>query len=324
MQAIRVREFGDPEVMQLEETPDPRPGRGQVVVRVHAVGVNPVDTYIRAGRYARRPDLPYTPGMDAAGVIESVGEGVRGMEPGDRVYIAGSVSGTYAQKALCERSQVFPLPERISFQQGAAIHVPYATAYRALFHRAAAQVGEIVLVHGGSGGVGVAAIQIARSAGMIVIATAGTEQGRELVREQGADRVLDHRDPEHFQQVLDMTAGRGADIILEMLANVNLGRDLKILAKNGRVVVIGSRGTVEIDPRDTMSRDASILGMTLMNASERDSLNIHMALVAGLRNGTLNPVIGREMPLAEAARAHHEVIETPAYGKIVLIPSMPA
>lgn len=324
MQAIRVREFGDPEVMQLEETPDPRPGRGQVVVRVHAVGVNPVDTYIRAGRYARRPDLPYTPGMDAAGVIESVGEGVRGMEPGDRVYTAGSVSGTYAQKALCERSQVFPLPERISFRQGAAIHVPYATAYRALFHRAAAQVGEIVLVHGGSGGVGVAAIQIARSAGMIVIATAGTEQGRELVREQGADRVLDHREPEHFQQVLDMTAGRGADIILEMLANVNLGRDLKILAKNGRVVVIGSRGTVEIDPRDTMSRDASILGMTLMNASERDSLNIHMALVAGLRNGTLNPVIGREMPLAEAARAHHEVIETPAYGKIVLIPSMPA
>lgn len=320
MKAIRVHEFGDPEVMRLEEVPDPQPGPGQVVVRVHAVGVNPVDTYIRAGTYPNKPALPYTPGMDAAGVIDSIGEGVRGIEPGDRVYTAGSITGTYAEKVLCDRSQIYPLPERISFQQGAAIHVPYATAYRALFHRATAQVGEIVLVHGASGGVGIAAIQIARSAGMIVIATAGTEQGRELVREQGADRVVDHKNPEHFQQVLDITAGRGVDIILEMLANVNLGRDLKILAKNGRVVVIGSRGAVEIDPRDTMGRDASILGMTLMNASERDSLNIHMALVAGLRNGTLNPIIGREIPLAEAPRAHREVIETSAYGKIVLIP----
>ncbi|HOB72980.1 MAG TPA: NADPH:quinone reductase [Phycisphaerae bacterium] len=320
MKAIRVHEFGDPEVMRIEEMPDPQPGPGQVVVRLHAIGVNPVETYIRSGRYARTPSLPYTPGTDAAGVIEAVGEGVHGIEIGDRVYTAGSVTGTYAERALCERSQVFPLPERISFQQGAAIYIPYATAYRALFHRAAAQVGEIVLIHGASGGVGLAALQIARAAGMIVIATAGTEQGRELVRQQGADRVLDHKDPEHFQQVLDITGGRGVDIILEMLANVNLGRDLKILARGGRVVVIGNRGTVEIDPRDTMGRDASILGMTLMNASERDALNIHMALVAGLRNGTLNPVVGREIPLAEAARAHHEVIETSAYGKIVLIP----
>jgi NADPH2:quinone reductase len=319
MKAIRVHEFGDPEVMRLEEVRDPVPGLGQVLVRMHAVGVNPVDTYIRAGRYASKPALPYTPGMDGAGVIEAVGEGVSGVEVGDRVYTAGSVSGTYAEKAVCNRWQVFPLPERISFQQGAGVNVPYATAYRALFHRAKAQVGEIVLVHGASGGVGVAAVQIARSAGLIVLGSAGTDQGRELVSQQGADRVLDHKDPEHFQKVLEITGGRGVDIILEMLANVNLGRDLRVLAKDGRVVVIGSRGTVEIDPRDTMGRDASILGMTLMNAKERDVLNIHMALVAGMRNGRLNPVIGKEMPLEDAPRAHREVIESPAYGKIVLL-----
>lgn len=318
MKAIRVHEFGEPEVMRLEEVPDPVPGPGQVVVKVHAVGVNPVDTYIRSGKYPKKPSLPYTPGMDAAGVIESVGPEVTGAEIGDRVYVAGSMSGTYAEKTLCQRSQVYPLPERISFAQGAAVYVPYATAYRALFHRAQAQAGEIVLVHGGSGGVGVAAIQIARSAGLIVFATAGTDEGRKLVAEQGADRVLDHNDPEHLARAVEITGGRGVNIILEMLANVNLGNDLKALAQNGRVVVIGSRGTVEIDPRDTMARDATILGMTLMNAGERDLLNIHMALVAGLRNGTLNPVVGREIPLAEAPRAHREVIETSAFGKIVL------
>lgn len=320
MKAIRVREFGPPEVLRIEEVPDPQPGPEQVVVRVHAVGVNPVETYIRSGTYPRKPDLPYTPGSDAAGVIASIGEGVHGVQPGDRVYVAGSVSGTYAEMALCARDQVFPLPERVSFQQGAAMFVPYATAYRALFHRAHAQAGEIVLVHGASGGVGLAAVQIARSAGMIVFATAGTESGCALVREQGADRVLNHQDPEHLEHALAMTAGRGVDIILEMLANVNLGNDLKALAKGGRVVVIGSRGSVEIDPRDTMSRDAAILGMSLFNVPPRDLLHIHMALVAGLRNGTLNPVIGKQLPLTDAPRAHREIIETPACGKIVLIP----
>jgi NADPH2:quinone reductase len=320
MKTIRVHEFGPPEVLRIEEVPDPQPGPEQVVVRVHAAGVNPVETYIRSGTYPRKPELPYTPGSDAAGTIESVGEGVRGIQPGDRVYVAGSVSGTYAELALCGRDQIFPLPEQISFQQGAAVFVPYATAYRALFQRAQAQAGEIVLVHGASGGVGIAAVQIARSAGMIVFASAGTEPGRELIREQGADRVLDHKDPEHLQKAVEITAGRGVDIILEMLANVNLGNDLKALARGGRVVVIGSRGSVEIDPRDAMSRDAAVLGMSLLNASSRDLLNIHMALVAGLRNGTLNPVIGKEVPLADAARAHRDIIEAPACGKIVLIP----
>lgn len=320
MKAIRVHEFGPPEVMRLEETPDPEPGPGQVVVRIHAAGVNPVDAYIRSGLYAAKPALPYTPGMDAAGVVESTGKGVAGIAAGARVYVAGSLSGAYAEKTLCSESQAHPLPPHVSFPQGAAMGVPYGTAYYALFYRAQARPGEVVLVHGASGGVGTAAVQLARNAGMRVIGTGGTEKGRELAAAQGAHHVLDHRSPDHLKQAVALTGGNGVDVILEMLANVNLGKDLGALAKNGRVVVIGSRGTVEIDPRDAMARNASILGMILMGASGRELSAIHSALVAGLENRSLQPVIGLEMPLAEAARAHHEVMESSAYGKIVLLP----
>src|SRR5437870_2265042 len=324
MKAIRIHAFGDPEVMQLEEVPDPQPGPGQVVVRIHAVGVNPVETYIRSGIYPK-PPTPYTPGADGAGVVEAIGEGVTRVTVGDRVYTAGSVSGTYAEQTLCKESQVHPLPERASFAQGAAVNVPYATAYRALFQRAQASPGEVVFVHGASGGVGIAAVQLARAAGMTVIGTAGTEQGRRLVAEQGAQHVLDHRSAGYLQQVPALTNGRGADVILEMLANVNLGKDLDVVAPGGRVVVIGNRGTnnqgtVEINPRATMNRDAAILGMSLVNVSAPDLARIHAALVAGLENSTLQPVIGQEFPLADAPKAHHAVIEVSAYGKIVLIP----
>jgi len=320
VKAIRVRQFGGPEVMRLEEVPDLRPGPGQVVVRVRAAGVNPVDTYIRSGTYAIKPALPYTPGMDAAGVIAEVGPDVKGMRAGDRMYTAGTLSGAYGGLALCAASQVHPLPERVSFAQGAGVFIPYGTAYRALFQRARAVAGETVLVHGASGGVGVAAVQIARASGLTVIGTAGSEKGRELVAEQGAHHVVDHRAPKYLEQILGLTDGRGVDVILEMLANVNLGKDLGLLAERGRVVVIGSRGTVEIDPRATMGRDASILGMVLAKTPEPEMASIHAALAAGLENGTLRPVVGREMPLADAPRAHQAVMEPGAYGKIVLIP----
>jgi NADPH2:quinone reductase len=313
-------EFGEPEVMRLEEVAEPQPGAGQVLVRVRAAGVNPVDTYIRAGLYARKPPLPYTPGMDAAGVLEAVGEGVKRVRAGERVYVAGTLSGTYAELALCDESQVQRLPERVSFAQGAGVFVPYATAYRALFQRAGAQAGETVLVHGASGGVGIAAVQLARAAGLKVIGTGGTEAGRKLVAQEGAHHVLDHRSADYLNELAELTEGRGVDVILEMLANVNLGRDLTVLAYGGRVVVIGNRGTVEINPRDAMSRDATIHGMTLLNATPALLSGIHAALVAGLENGTLRPVVGRELPLAEASRAHREIMETSALGKIVLIP----
>ena len=320
MKAIRVHEFGGPEVLRPEEVTVPSPGAGQVLVRVRAAGVNPVDTYIRSGVHAVRPQLPYTPGLDAAGEVEAVGEGVTRFGAGQRVYTAGSLTGTYAELALCEESQCHALPDRVSFAEGAGVFTPYATAYRALFQRAGAKPGETVFVHGASGGVGTAAVQIARAAGLRVVGSAGTEEGRGLVLEQGAHHVLDHRAPDYLEHLTWLTGGRGVDVILEMLANVNLDRDLGVLAKGGRVVVVGSRGAVEINPRQAMTRDAAVLGMSLFNASPQELASIHAAVGAGLEAGTLRPVVGRELPLAEAARAHEEVLKPGAYGKIILIP----
>ena len=320
MKAIRVHNFGTPEVMQLEEVPDLVPGVGQVVVTVKAVGVNPVDTYIRSGLY--RPDLklPYTPGLDAAGIIAAVGPEVEHRTVGQRVYVARSLSGTYAEQVLCKEFHTQPLPAGISFAQGAAIGVPYGAAYRALFQKAYAQAGETILVHGASGGVGVAAVQLAKAAGMRVIGTAGTAEGRALVLAQGAHHVLNHSTSGYLEELPELTCGQGVDVILEMLANVNLDKDLRVLATGGRLVVIGCRGSVEIDPRTAMGREAVILGMTLFNASDKELKAMHAAFVAGLENGTLRPVVSREVPLAEAASAHHAVMETSTLGKIVLIP----
>ncbi|MBD0370278.1 MAG: NADPH:quinone reductase [Pyrinomonadaceae bacterium] len=320
MKAIRILEFGGPEQLKLEEVPDPQPQAGQVLVRVHAAGINPVDAYIRSGAHVVKPALPYTPGMDSAGVVEALGEGVTRVRAGDRVYVAGSLSGTYAELTLCGEHQAHPLPASLSFQQGAAVGVPYATAYRALFLRAHAMPGETVFVHGATGGVGLAAIQLARAAGMRVIGTGGTEEGRRLALEQGAHEVLDHHAEGYLEKLSWLSGGQGADVILEMLANVNLNRDLEIVARKGRVVVIGSRGKIEIDPRLTMTRDASILGMSLINATKEELSSIHAALVAGLESRTLRPVVGREIPLRDAARAHEAVMEPGAHGKIVLVP----
>ena len=321
MKAIRVHEFGGPEVLRLEEVARPQPGPDQVLVRMQAIGVNPVETYIRAGTYARLPELPYAPGNDGAGVVEQVGPNVIEFKAGNRVYIAGSITGAYAEFTLCKTAQVHPLPANVSFAQGAAMGTPYPTAYRGLFQRADAKPGETVLVHGASGGVGTAAVQLARARGLRVFGTAGSDEGRTLAREQGAHEVFDHRAPDHLEHIMNATSGRGVDVIVELLANVNLGKDLTILAKRGRVVVIGSRGRVEINPRDTMQRDADIRGMVMPNTPPAELASIHAALVAGLENGTLRPVIGKEFPLGEAAEAHRAVMEPGSFGKIVLVPS---
>lgn len=321
MKAIRVHRFGGPEVLNLEDVPNPTPGADEVVVRVKAAGVNPADTYMRAGAYGvNNPSLPYTPGSDAAGVVEAVGAGVTDPKVGDRVYTSRTLSGTYAELVLCTRAQVYPLPENVSFPQGAAVYVPYATAYRSLFQLAHARPGETVLVHGASGGVGVAALQFARAAGLRIIGTAGSDAGLALVRREGADVVINHRVPGYQQAILEATKGQGVDLLLEMLANVNLGHALKLLAPRGRVIVIGSRGNVQITPRDIMSREAVVMGVYLWRVSPSEATEIHAALGAGLRSGVLRPVVGLELPLGSAPEAQRRVIESTAHGKIVLIP----
>jgi NADPH2:quinone reductase len=311
VRAVRVHEFGGPDVLVLDEVPQPVPVEGEVLVRIQAAGVNPFETYARAGSYSHLPALPYTPGCDGAGVR---------VDTGERVYVTDSLSGTYAEYALCPAEAVRPLPDDLSYAQGAAVGVPYFTAYRALLQRAAAKDGERVLVHGASGGVGIATVQLAVAAGLEVTGTAGSEAGSELVAAQGVARVLDHGDPAHVDAALALTGGAGFDIIIEFLANVNLGSDLKLLAKRGRVVVVGSRGAVEVDARDLMNAEGAVLGMLTPNARHDEVAAALGAVDAGLRSGVLKPVIGREVPLAEAARAHRLIMERPALGKMVLVP----
>jgi NADPH2:quinone reductase len=320
MKAIRVSSFGGPEVMKVEEVPDPQAGAGEVVVRIRAAGVNPVDAYMRSGGYgARNPQLPYTPGSDAAGVVEAVGAGVK-LRQGQRVYTGRTVSGAYAELALCTNAQVHPLPDRVTFAQGAGVWVPCGTAYRALFQLGRAKAGETVLVHGASGGVGLAAVQLARAAGLIVVGTAGSDAGLELVKREGAHHAVSHRKPEYQKEILDVSGGAGVNLIVEMLANVNLGHDLQLLAPRGRVVVVGSRGSVEINPRDIMSREATVHGLMLFLASDAEVAEIHAALRKRLSDGTLRPVVAAELPLASAPEAHRRIMAPGALGKIVLIP----
>ena len=320
MKAIQVAEFGGPEVLKLNEVPIPKPEAGQVLVKVYAAGVNPYDTYMRTGTYAIKPPLPYTPGSDAAGVVEAVGSGVKSVKPGDRVYTAKTITGAYAEYTLTLEAQAQKLPKNISFEQGAAVWVPYGTAYHAIVHEAKTRASETVLVHGASGGVGSASVQMLHAMGCTVFGTASSDAGLDLIKREGATQVFNHSKPGYTDEIMKATNGRGVDVILEMLANVNLAHDLKLLAQFGRVIVIGNRGEITINARDLMARRSSVRGFTLWATTEAETADIHAGLYAGLENGTLKPVVGKKIPLAEASRAHKEVLEPGAGGKIVLIP----
>uniref|UniRef100_A0A6I8NTX9 Quinone oxidoreductase n=1 Tax=Ornithorhynchus anatinus TaxID=9258 RepID=A0A6I8NTX9_ORNAN len=287
MRAIRVFEFGGPEVLKLQsDVAVPIPKENQVLIRVHACGVNPVETYIRSGTYSRKPTLPYTPGTDVAGVIEAVGEGVTAFQKGDRVFTSSTISGGYAEYAVASDDTVFSLPDQLDFKQGAAIGIPYFTAYRALFHRAHAKPGESVLVHGASGGVGLAACQIARAYGLKVLGTAGTEEGRSIVSGNGAHEVFNHRETNYID----------------------------------KIKVVGSRGPVEINPRDTMVKESSIIGTALFSSTKEDIRGSAAALQAGMETGWLKPVVGPQYPLEKAAQAHESIIHSNgASGKMILL-----
>jgi NADPH2:quinone reductase len=317
MKAIRVHQFGGPEVMRCEDVPTPKPGENEVLIQVRAIGVNPVDTYLRSGSNPQL-SLPYTPGSDACGIVIGAGRMVRHFNVGDRVYTVSTLTGAYAEYVLAKESHVYPLASRLTYEQGAAVNIPYSTAYRALFYRARVREGESVLIHGGSGGVGIAAIQLAKAAHLAILATAGTPAGCELVLREGAHHALNHHNPNYQDEVLSATDGEGVNVILEMLANVNLGHDLRLLAKSGRVIVIGSRGHVEINPRELMSRDADIRGMMIFNTPDDDLRKIHHELYNGFETGALNPVVGCDLELHEAGLAHERILQPGTLGKLVL------
>ena len=320
MKAIVVRDFGQPEVMKIEEVETPGPAGTQVLVKIEAAGVNPVDTYLRSGIHAHAPNLPYTPGKDGAGTVEAIGPNVTRFKPGDCVYTAGSLSGTYAEYSLCDESHLGRLPDNVDFELGAGVWTPYATAYRALFQKANARVGDKVLIHGASGGVGIAALQWAKDAGLEVIGTAGSAEGGSVVQAEGAEAVFDHTSEDHLGEIREYTGGHGVDVIIEMLANENLERDFEALAMFGRIVVVGNRGSLQFTPRQAMTKDATIYGMSLFNARKEKLLEIHEKIGEGLASSALRPVVAKRFSLEDAPLAHHEIIESKATGKLVLIP----
>ncbi|XP_030310936.1 quinone oxidoreductase [Calypte anna] len=322
MRAVRVFEFGGPEVLKLQSNVSiPIPNENQVLIKVHACGVNPVETYIRSGNYARKPALPYTPGSDVAGVIEGVGEQVTAFKKGDKVFSIGTVSGGYAEYALAAANRVFPLSDKLDFRQGAALGIPYFTAYRALIQKGCAKAGESVLVHGASGGVGIATCQIARACGLKVLGTAGTVEGMNVVLRNGAHQAFNHREANYVDKIKEYTGMEGVDVIIEMLSNINLATDLQLLSYGGRVMVVGCRGPVEINPRDTMSKESSITGVSLFLATEEEMQDCARAVLDGIEAGWLKPLVGSEYPLEKVVQAHEDIMHSSgARGKMVLLP----
>lgn len=323
MKAIQIKEFGGPEVLKLVELPEPTPRAKEVRVRVHAAGVNPNEAYARTGTYgAYIPELPYTPGFDGAGVIDAVGEGVTHFKVGDRVYIGGFMAkrntGTYAEKVVVDAASVHLLTEELTFEQGAALGIPGLAAYQAIVLRAQVKEADTVLIHGGSGAVGLIAIQIAKAIGAKVIATASTEQGRKLIRALGADVALPHVAQGEYDEIMTATDHQGPDVIIEMLADQNLETDMEIARKNARIVILGSRGTIQIDPRHTMTKGLAILGMSAINLDATETAVAYSELTKLVDEGEILPLVGDVLSLDKAAEAHEQILTKKGNGKLIL------
>jgi NADPH2:quinone reductase len=276
--AIRVSEFGGPSVLVLDKSCD-LPTMSEptdVVIAVAHAGVNPVDTHIIAGKFGARP-TPFTPGSDGAGVVTAVGTNVQRIKVGDRVFFT-QAAGSYAQHTKVDEAHVYKLDNRLTTEQGASIGVPYFTAYRSLFQRCWAKEGETVLIHGASGAVGVACIQIARAYKLVVIGTAGTPEGVELITKLGCHHSFNHREDGYMNKVKAAAGSGGVHVVMEMVANKNLNHDLDILAPDGRVCVIGSHGNVEISPFSLMMKEAYVTGVILFKTTPAQWREMGIAL----------------------------------------------
>lgn len=321
MKAIQVREFGGPEVMRLGEAPEPNPGAGQLLVRVKAAGVNPVDTTFRSGAHplSKGLKLPWTPGIDAAGEVLAVGEGGQGFKTGDRVF--GAAAGSYAEQALLNAARTAHLPSNLSFEDGASFPVVLYTAYYAVVYKAGVRPGGTILVHAGAGGVGCMAVQIAKAAGARVITTVSSKEKAEFCRGFGADVIVNYREEDWAARCLEETGGVGVDAVVEMVASENFDKDCQALRKFGRLVLLGAgtgkapTGTVNYPP--FYSKDIDVRGMSLFNADPFFPDMIRQ-LDLLLKEGRVRAAVGEKLPLAEAPRAHELLMTGKVFGKIVL------
>ncbi|CUB03627.1 NADPH:quinone reductase [Marinomonas fungiae] len=317
MKAMQVNDYGPASDLTLVDADKPTINADQILVQVGASGVNPVDTYIRSGSNNYTASFPHTPGNDGAGTIVEVGANVANFQIGQRVYFSRNLTGSAAEFAVCLPTHTFPLANALSFAEGACLGIPYTTAHRALFGRAHAQAGDKVLVHGATGAVGLATVQLALAAGMHVVASAGTIEGANLLRAQGVQEIIMHNQEGYLAPYQSLQ--NGFDVIIEMLANHNLDQDLKALAFGGTVAVIGNRGTVDINPRDLMARDAAVIGVALANAKPEELARIAKAMLPLFEKGVLKPVVRREYALNELAQAHEDVLKTGAQGNLVVV-----
>jgi len=321
MYAAQVNDYGPASDLNVVEVDTPTIDDNQILVKIGAAGVNPVDTYIRSGTNNYSTTFPHTPGLDGAGTIVKLGANVTGFNINDRVYFNRNLTGSAAEFAICAPENTFPLADSLSFIEGACLGVPYTTAYRALFDRANAKAGQKVLIHGGTGAVGLAAVQLALAAGMDVVASTGTSAGEALLKAQGVQHVIKHNEADHlspFQTTPPLSLENGFDIIIEMLANQNLDQDLKALNRGGCVAIIGNRATVEINPRDLMARDASVIGVALANIKPDELKRIAQALYPLLQGQLLKPIVRKTFTLAELPQAHEAVLESGALGNLVI------
>jgi len=317
MKAVVVSEYGGPEVLINREIRIPKVEGRRVLIRLMAAGVNPVDTYMREGSNGYRPILPLTPGMAGAGIIEDVGEGVTGYGVGERVYTMGSVSGTYAEYCICSPDQIFPVPAKLGWVEAASLGVPYFTAARALFTRGDIAGSGSVLIHGASGGVGLACLQLLAGRGLRVFGTAGSKAGMDLVLRSGAEACFNHNDEKHFEEI--KRASGGIDLVVEMLANVNLNGDITTLAQGARIVVVGSRGKIDFSPRDLMSGEYTLTGLRITRASPEERASYAKLIEDGAERGKVRPLIRAEFALEDAYRAHRELMESPSAGGMALV-----
>lgn len=324
MKAVRIHEYGGPGVLVYEEVPDPEPGPGQVLVRVEAASVNPIDVAVRENRFPTPKQPPKILGSDGAGTVVRVGDGVTAVGPGQRVLFSGlgiGSEGSYAEYAVIHEAQAVPIPDSLPAAEAAAIGMAFPTAYYALVTRGGLQAGETVLVQGASGGVGSASLQLARALGARVLGTATGEDALALVRDLGAEAAIDFRHEDVPASVRELTDGRGVDLVHELVASENLAADITMLARHGRVVVTGQGPDPEarLPVGPALAADADVRFMSLANAGRAGVAAIAREVVAMVAAGRLRPVVGARLPLAEARRAH-ELLEGHHLGKVVLEP----
>jgi len=330
MRAAVVKVFGPPENIRFEgRYPVPRlDSDGKALIRVKAAGVNPVDTYIRSGKYAALPSLPYIPGREGAGIVEKIsGSNVR-IKEGDRVWFTMPLTGPCAEFALAPTDFIFPLPANVSFEQGATLGIAYLTAYRALFTKACAQSGESLFIHGVSGGVGLAVAQLAKAHGLTIYGSASTEHGSELAKSVGVEAVYNHKEKNYVEKIMKDHPS-GFNIIIEMLANENLASDLALIAKQGRIVIVGSRGSIEFEPRAVMQKEAAVIGVMQACSSVKEYQEMAEHINGLLTKGLLSPLVGKSYPLNKVGEAHEDVMKNKgASGKLVIdlanLPEAPA